>query len=138
MATTITCSDCVTGEGNEKAHVGKAYKKQCSLAEQHSKLYLQSKWGSSCEAVRSHKALCPMGYQAVLYTETRQSSLQLQSKFKQAVQGKQKRSALYKKLGNRSKGGPHKNSKVLELSIHKREIAEVGNCKGSTFDTDSY
>ena len=59
------------------------------------------------------------------------------------MQGKQKGSALYKKLGNRSKmcasqEEAHKNSKVLELSIHKREIAEVGNCKGGTFDTDSY
>ena len=42
MATTTTCTDCVTGKENEKAHVGKAYKKHCSLTEQHSKLYLQS------------------------------------------------------------------------------------------------
>lgn len=36
----------------------------------------------------------------------------------------------------RSRGEAHTNSKVLELSIHKREFAEVR--EGSAFDTHDY
>ena len=94
MATITTYSDRMHGEQNKTAQLGKAYK-HCSLAEQHSKLYLQSKseatatkhTGEQLQSNQGPQSSISNGYRAVLYIATRQSSPQPQSKLEKAKQG---------------------------------------------------
>jgi len=81
--------------------LGKACKKHCysSLAEQYSKLYLQSKseatatkqLGEQLQSNKGSQSSTCNGYKAVLYTATTQSGLQLQSKLKKTVPGIERR-----------------------------------------------
>ncbi len=95
MATITTYNDRMHGEENRTAQLGKAYKKHCSLAEQHSKLYLQSRrqatatkhTGEQLQSNQGPQSSISNGYRAVLYIATRQSSPQPQSKLEKAKQG---------------------------------------------------
>ncbi len=140
MATITTHSDCMHGEENKKAQLGKAYKKHYSLAdqhEQHSKLYLQSKSEVTCTATKqmesSYKAVKGHKVCAVATKQlctTRQSSLQLQSKLKKAVQGINKEVHCIKKAGQQKQELCIRRRSSQEYQSTGAEHTQERSCRG--------